>query len=241
MACITPNKQRGYTLVEIAIVLVIIGLLLGSVLKGQELISSAQVRNLADQSSSIQAAYYGFVDRYRRNPGDMPASQACRDIGPEVPGCPGSDVGGDGNGFINSFQEASALWAHLSASGFIQGNYGGRATDPTTYMTPPNAPVNAFGGLLLLSHSGDYLPQDRSPTKLNLVLGRMIPVKIIREFDAKLDEGMPTSGTVRATGATTTFAGSIGQGDPGCVDLEASPPIWNITGESSDCNAVVLY
>jgi prepilin-type N-terminal cleavage/methylation domain-containing protein len=56
----TTNKQDGFTLVEIAIVLVIIGVLLGGVLKGQELIKGAQVRNLIDQSSSIQAAYYGF-------------------------------------------------------------------------------------------------------------------------------------------------------------------------------------
>ena len=54
------RKQAGFTLVEIAIVLVIIGLLLGGILKGQELINSARVRNLADQNSGVQAAYFGF-------------------------------------------------------------------------------------------------------------------------------------------------------------------------------------
>ncbi len=57
------RNQRGFTLVEIAIVLVIIGLLLGGVLKGQEMITNAKVRNLADQGSSIKAAYYAFQDR----------------------------------------------------------------------------------------------------------------------------------------------------------------------------------
>ena len=65
------RKQSGFTLVEIAIVLVIIGLLLGGILKGQELINSARVRNLADTTTGIQAAYYGFIDRYRRVPGDL--------------------------------------------------------------------------------------------------------------------------------------------------------------------------
>jgi len=60
------KKQSGFTLVEIAIVLVIIGLLLGGILKGQELINSARVRNMADQNSGIQAAYFGFIDRYRQ-------------------------------------------------------------------------------------------------------------------------------------------------------------------------------
>src|SRR5919198_2887658 len=90
------NKQDGFTLVEIAIVLVIIGVLLGGVLKGQELIKSAQVRNLIDQSSSIQAAYYGFVDRYHQIPGDMNGNAACKLIGSQVPGCPSNGVGGSG-------------------------------------------------------------------------------------------------------------------------------------------------
>ena len=78
------RKQSGFTLVEIAVVLVLIGLLLGGVLKGQQLISSARVRNMADQNSGIQAAYYGFIDRFRQVPGDMPAALACRAITAEV-------------------------------------------------------------------------------------------------------------------------------------------------------------
>ena len=74
----TRAREGGFTLVEIAIVLVIIGLLLGGILKGQELITSARVRNLADQAAAVQAAYYGFVDRYRAIPGDMLAEPGLR-------------------------------------------------------------------------------------------------------------------------------------------------------------------
>ena len=59
------NRQSGFTLIEIAIVLVIIGLLLGGVLKGQELITSARVRNLIATQDGVKAAYFGFLDRYR--------------------------------------------------------------------------------------------------------------------------------------------------------------------------------
>jgi prepilin-type N-terminal cleavage/methylation domain-containing protein len=78
-----PNirRQQGFTLVEMAIVLVIIGLLLGGILKGQELITSARVRNIADQNSGVQAgAYYGFIDRYRQVPGDWSQSSAVKSI-----------------------------------------------------------------------------------------------------------------------------------------------------------------
>src|SRR5215510_8766093 len=64
------NLSKGFTLIEIAIVLVIIGLLLGGVLKGQELITGARVRNLISQQDGIKAAFFGFQDRYRALPGD---------------------------------------------------------------------------------------------------------------------------------------------------------------------------
>ena len=232
------NKQDGFTLVEIAIVLVIIGVLLGGVLKGQELIKGAQVRNLIDQSSSIQAAYYGFVDRYHQIPGDMKGDAACKLIGNQVPNC----VGGNGKRVIekNNWKEVSAVWAHLAAAGFIQGNYQGGATSEATYRDPAQAPANAFGGLLVLSRSDGYRTANPpAPEKLNLVLGRNLPVGIIQQLDVKVDEGLPTTGTVRAT-AGDSF-GQIGQGDPACVTEEGAPPVWNINGGSSDCNAAVLY
>ena len=64
------RAQSGFTLVEIAIVLVIIGLLLGGVLKGQELIENGRVKSAAADMNGISAAYNSYLDRYRRLPGD---------------------------------------------------------------------------------------------------------------------------------------------------------------------------
>ncbi|MGB1884609.1 MAG: prepilin-type N-terminal cleavage/methylation domain-containing protein, partial [Gammaproteobacteria bacterium] len=111
------SRQQGFTLVEMAIVLVIIGLLLGGILKGQELITSARVRNIADQNSGVQAAYYGFIDRYRQVPGDWGQTNAVKSI-------PGVTTGGNANGRLDTsggsdYTEALALWEHLSKSRFI--------------------------------------------------------------------------------------------------------------------------
>lgn len=57
------QKQKGFTLVEIAIVLVIIGLLLGGVLKGQELITNAKIKSVTSDFDGISAAYYAYQDR----------------------------------------------------------------------------------------------------------------------------------------------------------------------------------
>jgi len=64
------RAQKGFTLVEIAIVLVIIGLLLGGILKGQEMITQAKIKNVIADYSGISAAYHGYQDRYRAIPGD---------------------------------------------------------------------------------------------------------------------------------------------------------------------------
>jgi prepilin-type N-terminal cleavage/methylation domain-containing protein len=64
------SRQAGFTLVEIAIVLVIIGLLLGGVLKGQELINSAKVKNFATDFRNIPLFIYGYQDKYKALPGD---------------------------------------------------------------------------------------------------------------------------------------------------------------------------
>jgi prepilin-type N-terminal cleavage/methylation domain-containing protein len=63
-------RQSGFTLVEIAIVLVIIGLLLGGILKGQEMITQAKIKNIVNDFNGITAAVNSYQDRYRALPGD---------------------------------------------------------------------------------------------------------------------------------------------------------------------------
>ncbi len=192
------NKQKGFTLVEIAIVLVIIGLLLGGILKGQELISSARVRNLADQNSGIQAAYYGFIDRYRAVPGDMTAAAAIPAFGVTV------NTGGDGTGQLdNDLTEATALWEQLSRSNFIGGGFSPATSvplDETEYAFV--APTNAFGGSLILSQNTGYTGANGQ--RLNLHMGLNVPVNIARELDMKVDDGLPNTGVVRLTEPDTT-------------------------------------
>ncbi|MCV6590745.1 MAG: prepilin-type N-terminal cleavage/methylation domain-containing protein, partial [Marinobacterium sp.] len=70
----TLKSQRGFTLVEIAIVMVIIGLLLGGALKGQEMIQNARVKNLIKFQQEFSAAYFFYQDMYRFLPGDDPGA-----------------------------------------------------------------------------------------------------------------------------------------------------------------------
>ncbi|MEX2480812.1 MAG: prepilin-type N-terminal cleavage/methylation domain-containing protein [Gammaproteobacteria bacterium] len=236
-----PNlrRQSGFTLVEMAIVLVIIGLLLGGILKGQELITSARVRNIADQNSGVQAAYYGFIDRYRQVPGDWSQANAVNAI-------PGVTTGGNANGRLDEFNtvwtEPLALWEHLSKARFIQGNYSGEDRKPS--QDDVNlAPRNAFNGFLMLYQSSDYYDQSGgTPTQqLNLVLGAGIPVNVLAELDRKIDDGLPGSGVLRhALTIGGTFE-EISHSSADCVNETTSPPIWDIATNQQLCNAVYIY
>ena len=116
------RNQTGFTLIEIAIVLVIIGLLLGGVLKGQELINSAKVKNLASDFKNISLFIYSYQDKYRALPGDD-ALAASHVSGAHTAG--GANIGdGKIDGKWNSTtptEESFLFWEHVRLSGIATG------------------------------------------------------------------------------------------------------------------------
>ena len=206
------RKQAGFTLIEIAIVLVIIGLLLGGVLKGQELITSARVRNLISQQDGIKAAYFGFLDRFRALPGDY--SQASTNIANVAAG---SD--GNGNGQIRSIaagdvrDEHIAAWDHLSKAGFINGSFTYAAGAETAASAPTN-PYVRYIRVIYDTAYGTGTPAIRH----NVKTGNQIPSDIMAEIDRKVDDGNPVGGNFQfsaydggGAGGTAPTGGAAGQ------------------------------
>ena len=237
-----PHRQQGFTLVEIAIVLVIVGLLLGGILKGQDLVNGARVRNLADMNAGVQAAYFGFIDRYRQVPGDMTAAAAASAIGD-----PAITAGGNANGRIDpaDWREASALWVHLTRSGLLQGSYDGGATSATRYRAAAVAPQNTFNGYMLLGQTRDYSttvggPSATQAVRLGLVLGDNIPVDIARELDLKIDDQRPLTGALRFTGTTTVSHRGVSEATTLCMS-SATTNEYDIAGDAQQCNLVYIY
>jgi len=193
------RRQQGFTLIEIAIVLVIIGLLLGGVLKGQELINAARVRNIASQLDGVKIAYLGFQDRYRAYPGDMPNALSTTQIPGGPPGCTAGN-GTCANGKIDP-NENLLVWNHLSKSGFISGSYNGATDAGTAFQTSTSAdtPQNPFNGFLVLVNDADY--GDATTTTpsavLNVKTGGSISVSMVAELDRKVDDGNPGTGSFR--------------------------------------------
>ncbi|MFT5393408.1 MAG: prepilin-type N-terminal cleavage/methylation domain-containing protein [Gammaproteobacteria bacterium] len=230
------TRNLGFSLVEIAVVLVIIGLLLGGILKGQEMVNSARVRNMADMRAGISAAYFGFLDRFRRIPGDWGALEATAALGVTVNG------GGDDNGRIDNpssapFVEPNAVWEQLSKAGFLEGAYDGAPGEPTTNNN--RTPLNAFNHNVVLGRTPDYVSKAGSPVRLTLVMGRGIPVNLLRELDVKIDDGVPDTGGLRVAveaGEGAVF-GLIGESLPDCHENGE----FKVSSDVQDCNAVYLY
>jgi prepilin-type N-terminal cleavage/methylation domain-containing protein len=222
---------KGFTLIEIAIVLVIIGLLLGGVLKGEELIRAARVRNLITQQQDIKAAFYGFQDRYRALPGDY--SAAATNINCGIAPC----ANGDGNGRVEApnaagMHEELLMWNHLTAAGFLNGSFTAGASD--TAPTDANSPKNPYSIYMQLAYDNNY-GTGTLPTKHNLKTGGQIPVEILAEVDRKIDDGNPYSGSFQFSpyappGTTAPSAAT-------CITGTA----WNINGEESNCAAASLF
>ena len=236
------QQQKGFTLVEIAIVLVIIGLLLGGILKGQELINSARVRNLADSTTGVQAAYFGFIDRYRRVPGDWDTTNA----GLAIAGTIAS--GGNNNGRLDSgdWNEPNALWEHLSKAGFISGTYLGPGNvEPT--VENGAAPLNPFNSAIAVVRSDHYVDAVAVPpatTRLQLIVGRSTPVDIARELDTKLDDSDPETGNLRATLASASPLAGTSNWDSSqgaCVAGTSPNLFWDVNTDEQDCNMVFFF
>ena len=181
------KAQSGFTLVEIAIVLVIIGLLLGGVLKGQELIENGRVKNAAADMNGITAAYNSYLDRYRRLPGDDAGAVVAR--GTSWTGV----VAGNGDGVITARaslvgdDESDNFFQHLRAAGFITGNPAAVAA----------LPLNAWGGRTNIVNVASI--QGRPAVARLLLCTGNVPGKAATALDIQLDDGNPQQGSFRAT------------------------------------------
>ncbi|GAO35899.1 hypothetical protein SCT_1295 [Sulfuricella sp. T08] len=198
------RNQSGFTLVEIAIVLVIIGLLLGGVLKGQEIIENAKTKSLINDMKGAAAAFYSYQDRYKAIPGDDLLAST-RFTGA---------LNGNGNGAIagtyatqagcSVANETGCFWQHTRLAGFITGD--------TVTNAGANPGNHSLGGLLGVQ--GTTVAYGLAGPK---VCAGSVPTKNASSVDAQLDDGMPGTGTFRANAGAAGAVNAATAAAPGAA------------------------
>lgn len=187
------KHQAGFTLVEIAIVLVIIGLLLGGVLKGKEIITNAKVVNLESNFTGISSAIYSYQDRYRAWPGDDIDASRFANVGGTKVGDNDGNISGQFDSTTDS-DESRLFWLHLRNANLVTG-------DPTTYEQPPN-PFNGIIGCSSEALTGGTIN--------DIYIGfSNIPGDIAQILESRSDDGLPDKGGIQAIkkGETSVASG----------------------------------
>lgn len=192
------GRHEGFTLVEIAIVLVIVGLLLGGVLKGQEMITQVKIKNIVNDFNGITAAINSYQDRYKSLPGDDLGAQARW----STVMTDNSMGNGNGNGQFdtpnpaaNKYNAAAAVpsahtpesqlfWWHLRLAGFVGGS---TAINQATSAAQPS---NAVNGMMGVQTSGIGFTS-------NIICSSNMPDKIAIAVDTQMDDGTANSGQIR--------------------------------------------
>ncbi|MCX8034631.1 MAG: prepilin-type N-terminal cleavage/methylation domain-containing protein [Thermodesulfovibrio sp.] len=188
------RTNRGFTLVELAIVLVIIGIILGAVLKGQELIKNAKFKRLYNQYREVTAAVYTYYDKYGKYPGDDDTASS------RWPGAPN----GNGNGWIDGTTfcgsggaaESCYAWEHLRRAGILTG-----AANTTTGRISPN---HAFGGRIALGRLDSIIGGWSKPVGICF---EWLNNETARWLDTNYDDGVYNTGSIR--GSADYYSGSI--------------------------------
>ncbi len=222
------TKQKGFTLVEIAIVLVIVGLLIGGVLKGQEMITNAKLKRIESDNAGIAAAMFSYQDRYLQLPGDDSSATGRFDFyttaAPAGAGftVAAGEADGDGDGIIGdgtdwdttdannvmlaASAETSKFWGHLRASGLVPGGNGIDTTRPS----------NAYGGLMGVQDGSLGIAG-------HVIIFGGIEGAISRIIETRLDDGPADTGRIQSNLAAGAGLGmDSGTGTDGAAYVEAN-------------------
>ena len=198
-------RRTGFTIVELTIALVVIGIMLSGILKGQELINGSKIRAIVDRQSSLSMAWSQFVDRFGAKPGDFAHAEE------HIPYATNPLPATGGNGLVER-EESDLAMEHLALAGLIlrcPQCVGDPPGEPprsgTSLPTANNSLTNQYDGVISIWHNDINDMDDinyalrggnMGERRLQIHTGPRIPGNILAEVDRKIDDGLANSGSM---------------------------------------------
>jgi type II secretory pathway pseudopilin PulG len=254
----THVASAAFSLVELSIVLVILGLLIGGILSGQALIRAAELRAVTTEYQRYATAIHTFRDKYFALPGDMRNATAfwnsaggdgfnlaCTAVATTLP----TTCNGNGDGSIwsggDTISETYRAWEHMANAGLIEGTYTGAAdtagyADATRGINQPASKLSQGAWTLWTIYSWGTFGKAGTSLWLgaDIVSGQaysFYPLLTPEEawnIDTKTDDGRPGYGKI----TTTDSANSYG---PACTgSATASTAQYQLNNTAKLCNQI---
>ena len=229
------NKNiKGFTLVELSIVLVIIGLIVSSILVGQELIAASSIKAQVSQIQTYQASAGTFRAKYRAIPGDFARATSFGFTG----------AAGDGDGMLEDASggvssstvatgEITIFWQHLSEANMADGSYDGSQSDGTIIGTYPPAKISRGAMGVYMDEDGFnvfHLGVSESAGGTAYTHSNNLKPQEAEAIDIRIDDGYPDGGLIRARGGNTpdSAASSAAGGASSCVNSTPTIPEYAV-------------